>query len=240
VLQQYAPAAFAVAVTYAVKDTKGMEVPLTWTGVAFRLSPTQIVLPYEALEAWSFDPDISTALQSGAYNLEPDTFRLSVWSSGQAAPSPLTTDGGLQLGKQLHAAPPTLQVTAQVMIPTHSRLPQKGRLDVRTSSRNIAVLTATEALPAIPSARIASDPPPPRWDAVALLRFPRLGSGTLTPEVILTSAYLDNGRIRFAVNVDSSVFGSPIIAPNGIIGMVQDESSGIPLNGMAESMKRSE
>lgn len=240
VLQQYAPVAFAVVVTYAVKDTKGMEVPLTWTGVAFRLSPTQIVLPYEALEAWSFDPDISTALQSGAYALAPDTFRLSAWSSGQVAPIPLTTDGGLQLGKQLHAGPPILQATTQVMIPTNSRLPQKGRLDVRASSRNIAFLTATEALPAVPSARIVSDPLPSRWDAVALLRFPRLGSGTLTPEVILTSAYLDNGRIRLAVNVDSTVFGSPIIAPNGIIGMVQDESSGIPLNGIAESKKGSE
>jgi hypothetical protein len=239
VLEQYAPVALAVAVTYAVKDTKGMEVPLTWTGVAFRLSPKQIVLPYEALEPWSFDPDISTALQSGAYTLEPDTFRLSAWPSGEAAPTSLTTDGGLQLGKQLHSAPPTLQATTQVMIPTHSRLPQKGTLDVRASSKNITFLTATEALPAVASAKIASDPLPARWDTVALLRFPRLGSGTLTPEVILTSAYLDHGRIRLEVSVDSTVFGSPIIASNGIIGMVQDESSGIPLNGVTESIKSS-
>ena len=96
VLQQFAPAAFAVAVAYAVKDTKGMEVPLSWTGVAFRVSPTQIVLPYEALEPWNFDPDIASSVQSGAYTLEPDSFRLSAWPSGQAAPSPLTPDGGLQ------------------------------------------------------------------------------------------------------------------------------------------------
>jgi hypothetical protein len=237
VLQQYAPAAFAVAVTYNVRDSKGVEVPLAWTGVAFRVSPAQIVLPDEALEPWSFDPDIATALQSGAYTLEPDTFRLSAWPGGQAAPSPLTTDGGLQLGRQLHAAPPTGQATTQVMIPTHSRLPQKGKLNVRASSRNITSLTTTEALPVIPSARIAPGPLATHWDAVALLRFPRLGSGTLTPEVILTSAYLDQGRIRFAVNVDSTVTGSPIIAPNGIIGIVQDESSGIAWNAIAESMK---
>lgn len=240
VLQQYAPAAFAVVVTYSVKNAKGTKMPLTWTGMGFRVSPTRIVLPDEALEPWSFDPDIATALQSGAYMLEPETVKLSAWASGQVAPSPLTTDDGLELGRQLRAAPPTVQATTQVMLLTHSRLPQKGKLDVRASSENISFLTATEALPEIPRAKIASDLHPARWDAVALLRFPRLGSGTLTPEVILTSAYLDNGRIRFAVNVDSTVFGSPIITPNGIIGMVQDQSSGLPWSGIAGNIKSSE
>lgn len=240
VLQQYAPAAIAVVVTYSVRDNKGTKMLLTWNGMAFRVSQTQIVLPDEALEPWSFDPDISTALQSGAYTLELETVKLSAWASGQVAPSPLTTDDGLQLGRQLHAGPPTVQATTQVMFLTHSRLPQKGKLDVRASSKNISFLTATETLPAIPLPRIASGPLPASWDSVALLRFPRLGSGTLTPEVILTSAYLDNGRIRFGVNVDSTVFGSPIIAPNGIIGMVQDESSGLPWSGIAANMKRSE
>jgi hypothetical protein len=240
VLQQYAPAAYAVAVTYAVKDTNGIEVPLTWTGLAFRVSPTKIVLPYEALEPWSFDTDIATAVQNGAYTPEPNTFRLSAWPSGQAAPSPLTTDGGLQLGKQLRAAPPTPQATTEVMILTHSRLPQKRKLDVRASSKNATSLTLTEAAPAPASAAIASGPPPARWEAVALLRFPRLGSGTVTPEVILTPAYLDHGRIRFEVRVDSTVFGSPIIASYGIIGMVQDESSGIVWSEIAERPKSSE
>lgn len=239
VRQQYALASFAVAVTYSVKDARGTEVPLTWSGVAFRVSPTQIVLPYEALEPWNFDPDIATALQSGVYTLEPDTFRLSVWPSGQAAPSPLTPDGGLQLGKQLRAAVPARQTTTQVMIPTHSRLPQKGKLDVRTSNSNITVLSSTEALPPVPPTKFAGDALPTHWDEVALLRFPRLGSGTLTPEVIVTSATLDHGRIRLAVNVDSTVFGSPIIAADGIIGMVQDESSGIPWSEIARTVKDS-
>jgi hypothetical protein len=72
---------------------------------------------------------------------------------------------------------------------------------------------------------------------VALLRFPRIGSDKLTPEVILTSAYLDHGRIHLGVKIDSTVFGSPIIAPDGIIGMVQDESSGIAWSGIADSVK---
>jgi hypothetical protein len=126
------------------------------------------------------------------------------------------------------------------MIPTHSRLPEKGKLDVRASSKNVAFLTSTETTPAVPLGRTASGALPARWDEVALLRFPRLGSGTLTPEVIVTSAYLDHGRIRLEINVDSTVFGSPIIASNGIIGVVQDESSGIAWSEIAESVKSSE
>lgn len=239
VLQQYAAACLAIAVTYSVKDPKGTQIPLTWSGVAFRVSPTQIVLPYEALEPWNFDPDTATALQSGVYTLEPDTFKLSVWPSGQTASSPLTPDGGLQLGKQLYAATPAHQTTTQVIILTHSRLPQKGKLDVRASNSNITVLNSTAALPPVPRTKFADETLPVQWDEVALLRFPRLQSGTLTPEVIVTSASLDHGRIRLAINVDSTVFGSPIIAANGIIGMVQDESSGIPWNEIARSMKNS-
>jgi len=240
VLQQYAPATLAVAVTYSLTDMKGNEVPLTWSGVAFRVSPTRIVLTDEAMEPWSFDPEIAMAIQSGTYKLQPNTYKISLWSSGLAAPGPLTTDGGLQVGKQLHAAALPRQATTSVMMLANSHLPQKAKVDVRAGSNNIAFLTATEALPDIPTLRIAPDPPATPWQSVALLRFPRLGSDKLTPEVILTSAYLDHGRIRLGVNVDSSVFGSPIIAPGGIVGMVQDESSGIPWSEIAGSMKSSE
>jgi hypothetical protein len=235
ILQQYAPAAFAVAVTYSLSDASGKEVPLSWSGIAFRISPAQLVLPYEALEPWSFDPDTAAAIQSGTYTLEPNTFKLTVWPTGQAAP--MAAGDGLQLGKQLQGIAAKGQATRQVVFLNNSHLPQKGKLDVRASNNNVAFLKATETLPATPMPKIASSSVAAQWDTVALLRFPRLGSEKLTPEVILTSAYLDHGRIHLAIKVDSTVFGSPIIAPDGIIGMVQDESSGIPWSAIIGTLE---
>ena len=239
ILQQYAPGTFAVVVTYSLSDASGKQVPLSWNGVAFRVSPTLLVLPQEALEPWSFDPDTAVAIQSGEYKLEPNTFRLSVWPAGQPAPSPLTADGGLQLGKELQGGPAKHQATTQIMLLNKSHLPQKGKLDVRANSSNVALLKAIDAFPAAPTPKTASGSAATQWETVALLRFPRLGSDKLAPEVILTSASLDHGRIRLGIKVDGSVFGSPIIAPDGIIGMVQDESTGIVWSAIAESMDQS-
>ena len=239
ILQQYAPETFAVLVSYSLSDASGKQVPLSWSGVAFRVSPTLLVLPQEALEPWSFDPDTTVAIQSGEYKLEPDTFRLSLWPAEQSAPSPLTTDGGLQLGKQLQDGTAKHQATTQIMLLNKSHLPQKGKLDVRANNNNIAFLQATDPLPAAPTPKTAPASAATQWETVALLRFPRLGSDKLTPEVILTSASLDHGRIRLGIKVDSTVFGSPIIAPDGIIGMVQDESTGVVWSAIAESMNPS-
>jgi hypothetical protein len=239
-LQQYAGATFAVAVTYAVKDVEGKQLPLSWSGVAFRISPTVIVLPDEALEPWSFDPEIAGGLQTGVYNLEPDAFKLSLWPAGQAVPGPIATDGGLQLGKQMKAHELSHQVTNQVVIPGHSPSLHKANVALRASDANIAILAPTEFVPDIHEAKIAPEPLPLAWEWLALLRFPRLSSGTLIPEVILTSGHLDHGRIRLAINVDSTVFGSPIIASSGVIGMVQDESTGIFWSEIAKKLKSSD
>jgi hypothetical protein len=237
ILQQYAPAAFAVVVTYSLSDAHGEEVPLSWNGVAFRISPTELVLPDEALEPWAFDLDAAAAIQSGVYKLEPNTFKLSVWTTGQDTRP--AGGGGMQLGQQLQAVPSKPQTAMQVMLLSKSHLPQKGKLDVRATDSNVAFLKSSESLPSVPTPRTASGSTAEQWETVALLRFPRLATDKLIPEVILTSAYLDHGRIHLGVKVDSTVFGSPIIAPSGIVGMVQDESSGIAWSKIAESINTS-
>ena len=126
------------------------------------------------------------------------------------------------------------------MLLNNSHLPLKGTVDVRASNSNIGVLKISGSASATPVPKIAFDLSAGHWDTVALLRFPRLTSETLIPEVILTSATLDHGRIRLGVNVDSTVFGSPIIAPEGVIGMVQDESSGVTSNEVLQVTGRTE
>ena len=236
-LQQYAGSTFAVAATYVVEDHEGKEIPLTWSGIAFRIAPTEIALPDEAMEPWSFDPEIGGGLQAGKLKLKPGSFRLSLWPAGQVVTGPLSTDGGLQLGKQVVAYGSQSQAATDMMIPGDPHSLRKARIYVRSSDANVAFLTPNGSLPDSTPIKFAHDPLPAKWDSLALLRFPRLGSGTLAPEVILTSGYLDHGRIRLAVSVDSTVFGSPIVSPDGVVGMVQDESTGTAWNEIADRVR---
>jgi hypothetical protein len=66
------------------------------------------------------------------------------------------------------------------------------------------------------------------WEQVAVFRL-RLDSETRkvkSVEVLQLGARRDGKGIVLTEPVDSEVFGSPIITPDGVIGMVQDEQTG--------------
>jgi hypothetical protein len=45
-------------------------------------------------------------------------------------------------------------------------------------------------------------------------------------EVVTLSARRDGDGIRLDRPVDGTIFGSPIVAPEGVLGLVQDEDTG--------------
>jgi hypothetical protein len=70
------------------------------------------------------------------------------------------------------------------------------------------------------------------WDKVAVYRMvqdPETGKRSV--DVIQLSARRDGQSIRFDEPVDPSFFGSPILVPEGVLGIVQDEQVGAFLPG---------
>jgi hypothetical protein len=65
------------------------------------------------------------------------------------------------------------------------------------------------------------------WPEVALFRL-REDPVTRKPSVeLLTMAATRDGKsIQLSEPVDAAVFGSPIVTPDGVIGLVQDEQTG--------------
>ena len=65
------------------------------------------------------------------------------------------------------------------------------------------------------------------WEQVALFRL-REDPATKKPsvEVLQMKAAKDGKGIHLSDPVDAAVFGSPIVTPDGVIGLVQDEQSG--------------
>jgi hypothetical protein len=65
------------------------------------------------------------------------------------------------------------------------------------------------------------------WEKVAVFRLRRGEPGKeRAVDVLQMAAQRDGKSIRLSQPVDSSVFGSPIATPEGVIGFVQDEQSG--------------
>jgi hypothetical protein len=65
------------------------------------------------------------------------------------------------------------------------------------------------------------------WEQVAVFRLRKdLASKRPSVEVLQLGARREGKGIRLTEPVDSAVFGSPIVTPNGVIGLVQDEQAG--------------
>jgi len=113
-----------------------------------------------------------------------------------------------------------------------------GKMKVleRASPTALAVLTlhAPPASPGQPAEQPAGLTPAPaavaaqdNWEHVAVFRL-REDAAARQPsvEVLQLAARREGQGIRLSVPVDAAVFGSPIVTPDGVIGLVQDEQTG--------------
>jgi S1-C subfamily serine protease len=115
---------------------------------------------------------------------------------------------------------------------------QKINLEKRDSSSDLALLQITQPDSKLPALQTADNPSVTEWNSVAVFRFRDGVSGSSAePELIVVPAKRDGTRIQLGELVDSSAFGSPIVAPEGVIGIVQDESSGVAWSEAARVLK---
>jgi hypothetical protein len=98
----------------------------------------------------------------------------------------------------------------------------------RASPTSLAVLTlhAPPAAPALAAASFAVAAQD-SWEHVAVFRL-RQDAVTRQPsvEVLQLGARRNGLGIQLSEPVDGAVFGSPIVTPDGVIGLVQDEQTG--------------
>jgi hypothetical protein len=105
-----------------------------------------------------------------------------------------------------------------------------GKMKVmRRASPTSMVLLTLHAPPASPTLSVASAAVTTldTWEHVAVFRL-REDAATRKPsvEVLQLRARREGQGIRLSEPVDAAVFGSPIVTPDGVIGLVQDEQTG--------------
>lgn len=184
--------------------------------LGFRLGAATVLTTAEAREPWKYDLEALDAMKSGAAKLLPQSVEWTLL--------PLTAEG-TKLDKKdftLSARGEAEEVAAVSN--------DKARIHLlrRASPSAWTLITLLKpapeaALKAAPGAIAAQQ----AWEKIAVFRL-RQDPAThrFSSEILQLSAKRTDKGIELSAPVDSAVFGSPIVTPEGVIGMVQDESHG--------------
>jgi hypothetical protein len=209
---------FAVESSYTL--TQGdASYPVNSMQLGFRIKPSQVVTTAEAEMPWKYDAEFLEAVQSGAVKMVKNSLEIQL--------QPLVHGDTLRLGAKnftVDVRGTAVEDSVIAVSGKHSKM----KVLRRASPGTLAVLTlytptASPALIAATTAVAAQD----SWEHVAVFRL-RVDGATkkLLVDVLLLAARRDGQCIRLSEPVDAAVYGSPIVTPDGVIGLVQDEQTG--------------
>jgi hypothetical protein len=220
---RYIPTLVVAESRYALRMPNNQRVDVAVRGLGFRVSPDRFVLTGEMVEPWKYDTDVAAALQSGEASLVEDSRDLLVWPSREvtdASSARSLSRGTIQLDHTLAKTESTRVVVGNRDV--------KLQISRRDSDANYAVLRFTrpeDRGPPVHSQPGQADQSQ-TWDRLTLFRVD--DSGNL--ESVPTAAHRQDSRILLDDPVDDRAFGSLILSPQGAVGMVQDEKSGMALH----------
>jgi hypothetical protein len=209
---------FKVESSYVIKQS-GKNYPVHLDQLGFRLGSGEIVTTAEANEPWKYDAEFLGAVESGEAKLDKKSQEIVLAQVGKNSPT-------LSLnGKDFSVVTRgTAEKDSITLADGHGQV----KVLRRDSPGSLSVLTQrvgvqAQGLTVAPSTVAAQD----RWEQVAVFRLkidPASKAASL--EVLQLGAYREGKSIHLTESVDSAVFGSPIVTPDGVIGLVQDEQTG--------------
>jgi hypothetical protein len=230
--REYAPAMLLAQSRFMLSGPHGDQVVFACTGAGFRVAPGRFILLKELVEPWKFDPEMAAAIKDDHFKMAPDSYDLSIWPADQSAGKGGTMGDPVarQSQKQIRVVSEPADDEDTVLVPRAEGHPKKTKVHRRESEANLVLLeftgadatAAPKAMQGCPTDKLTS------WESVAVYRFP---GGTERkqphPDLVFVSVTKDNARLKLATSVDGSAWGAPLISPQGVIGVVQSESSGI-------------
>lgn len=214
--KQAAASLFIVETQYTLADA-GQKNVIKSDNLGFYIGPERVVTTREALEPWKYDPEYRNLVKTEMATLDKKDVHTEMW---QAGGNPVGSRFGI----------PDFSVAIRGKQTKDSITSPEGKYDLlrRGAPDALAVLTLHKAaneggLASAMPGTIAQD----HWDQVAVFRLHMDGkTGQAAVEILPIRAFRDGHAIRLSDPVDSAVFGSPIVTPDGVIGIVQDERVG--------------
>jgi hypothetical protein len=218
-VEQYGPSMLLVETRYRYSHD-GRDVSRTARSAGFLIAANRMVTTAEALRPWAYDAEAAQLLESGAAVLDDRYYDIRVYAAG-ARPG---NDTGITLQNHRLKIAGIGSAVENVIVAGGGKV--RGiQLGKRDAEGNVGMVELIGPAPAVVPVRRAA-PGAEEWDRVALFRFPAVRADA-SLDVIYVKARRSGGRILLSEPVDSSAFGSPVVLPDGAIGMLQDETSGV-------------
>lgn len=224
---------FQVESSYKLRQ-RDADFPVINDQLGFRVASGQIITTAEAREPWAYDGEFLSKIKSGDVKLDKKSLDMQLHATGRRESS-----AALQMSHGDFSVDPRGDVDKEDLIvkkvPKESKNADKNSKDEfatvtvrkRASPNALSVITLQAAssrggFHAAPATVAQQD----SWDKVALYRLVIDAQNKPSIEVIEISARRDGRAIHLDEPVDPSFYGSPIIVPEGVLGIVQDEQSG--------------
>lgn len=211
-----------VETTYSLKEHKSTY-PVSFDQLGFRISSGRVVVTAEAVAPWEFDPELLSRLKTGGVKLIKKSTDFQLHSIGRQGEPLLLSQADFTLEQRGRA-------DQHGLIVQHQDQDDYSRINVRRRATPDAMGVVDLKIPptgggfAIAPAAILQLQ---TWEKVALYRILQdPSSGQRSIDVIQLSARRDGQAIHLDHPVDPSFFGSPILVPEGVLGIVQDEDAG--------------
>lgn len=213
------PNLFVVEASYSLTEDK-IPYRVNAEALGFRVASGQIATSAEMLNPWKYDAEFLGELNGGSVKLAKNSTDLRL--------DPLAGGGSAFLLSNADFKAETRGNIELERVTTVGQKRSQVQLLRRASPSSLAVLTPrapiTDAgLQSAPAFIQAQD----GWDKVIVFRLrSKPDNGQRTVEVLEIGARREGESIRLTQPVDQAVFGSPILTPDGVIGLVQDEQTG--------------
>jgi hypothetical protein len=229
---------------FDLRDPQGQLTTVECTGSALRISSTRVLVTKELLQPWKFDVGMAAAIHDRQLVLAEASYDLWLWPEDaklRASNNALNPAAAYRLSQgQLRVADVPHDDMEKVVMPMKADKTARVSVHRRPSDSNLATLVVAGPTAAgVPqfAEKLRSE----SWDSVAVFRFRADPfANEVEPELIFISAHLERNRIIIDTALDSSAWGSALITPDGIIGIVQDENSAVAWPEIVQRFKLDE
>ena len=216
---QVKPSLMVVCAAYSV-ERLDKEYPISDCFLGFRVGSDSGITTAEALGPWKYDLELQGAIHNKDARLGKSPAVVSITSLDEKEVGPPVQQRDLD--SLVLGAPDKVVGVEGGASHAHYKMPSRNSPDTMARLHLVSV-PAPAGLTAAAATTIAED----SWDQVLIFRLrPGSSESPYEVEALRVTAKRDGKSIQFSPPVDSSAFGSPIVSPEGVIGVVQDERSG--------------
>ena len=203
---------------YDVKSSTGDTARLRHAFTGFLVDEFTLLAPAEAVEPWLFDHAFAEAAGRGEVSVVPSSLEIVARPAAPSGPTMRLTSERKDIQ--------VLKVQSGSETAVSAATKKRFRLRLRASDSNVALmrLNGWRGAGVTP---IVTDLPA-EWQPATVVRL-RREQDRIEAVFLQTAVRSNDGRVELRDPVDTDAFGSPIWTEAGVVGVVQEDTSGADL-----------